>query len=120
MELGFASMAKSVPDAPADRTPKKRALRKLPVAELSPDDLPAIFGRNLRVARVKRGLTLAEVAEAIETTPQYVSLIENGKKNVTLGTMKKLAEIAGCDLSDMIRLAVDGGKPSSDAQSESD
>lgn len=100
-------MAKSVPPGSADYLPKKRAPRKPPTSEIPPDDLHAVFGRNLRLARLKSGLTLIQVAETAGITFQHLSRIENGKKNVTLEMMKKLAAVIDHDVSGMLRLAHD-------------
>ena len=47
-----------------------------------PDDLVAIFGANLKTARMKAGLTQAKLAEQSGLLQQYVSLVESGKQNV--------------------------------------
>ena len=98
-------MAKSVPPSSTDSPPKKPAPRQLPTAELPPDDLQAIFGQNVRIARLKRGLTQVEVADATGMSLTYVSKIENGEKNVTLDTMKKLAVVLDLDLGRLFRQA---------------
>ncbi len=95
-------MAKSVPPGSADTSPKKRAPRQLPTSDLPPDNLQAIFGRNLRVARLRKGMTLAELAEAVGTSVPYLSQVENGEKNVTLDTMRKLAAAIGQDVRTML------------------
>ena len=96
-------MAKRVPDAPADKQPKKRALHQPPTPELPPDDWQAIFGHCVRTARLKRGLTQAEVAELAGMNLTYLGKIENGEKNVTLDTVKKLATVLDLDLSGLFR-----------------
>ena len=106
-------MAKSVPPGSVDHLPKKRAPRQLPTADLPPDNLQAIFGQNLKIARLKCGLTQMELAEAAGMSNRYVSEVELGKINVTLYTMKKLAEVVSHDVSEMIRLAQDEEKPPS-------
>ena len=47
--------------------------------EPDPDDLVAIFGANLKAARMKAGLTQAQLAERSGLLQQYVSLVEIGK-----------------------------------------
>lgn len=105
-------MAKSVPPGSADHPPKKRAPRQLPTAELPPDDLQAIFGQNLKIARLKRGMTLAELSEAADMNQSYLSKVENGERNITLATMKKLAAVVECDVIHMLQLASDDEEPS--------
>jgi len=83
--------------------PKRRPrAAKLGQAEPLPGDLQALFGQNLRSARVKQNKTQAELAEAAGLTPQYVSKIEDGKINVTLDTMKKLATVLHHTVSEMV------------------
>ena len=95
-------MAKRVPDAPPDKPPKKRAPRQLPDAEPASDDLQAIFGRNLKVARLKRGMTLVELADAAGMQFSSISRIENGTMNVTLKTIKRLATVMNLDVRAML------------------
>lgn len=81
-----------------------------------PGDLQARFGRSLRSARVKQNMTQLELAEAAGFTHQYVSKIEEGQINVTLDTMKKLAEVLDHEVSELLRRAerAVGQDPSSD------
>src|SRR3979490_2781204 len=48
--------------------------------------LVALFGANLRAARLKLGFTQARPAEQSGLLQQYVSLVESGRQNVTLTT----------------------------------
>lgn len=98
-------MAKRVPPGSGDKPPKKPAPRQPPNTEPAFDDLQAIFGQNLKIARLKREMTLVELAEAAGMQFSYVSRIENGEKNVTLDTMKRLAAVVGLDVSAMLRLS---------------
>jgi transcriptional regulator with XRE-family HTH domain len=62
------------------------------------DDIVATFGANVKVARLKMGLTQAQLAEAAGLLQQYVSLVESGKQNVTLTTAKALAKVVNRDV----------------------
>jgi transcriptional regulator with XRE-family HTH domain len=68
-----------------------------------PDDLRSVFGENLRGARIKAGLTQAQLAERTSLTQQYVSLVEAGHQNITLGTMTALARVVGQDVRALLR-----------------
>ena len=96
-------MAKRVPDVPADKPPKRRAPRQLPDAEPASDDLQAIFGQNLKIARLKRGMTLIELADAVDMHFSSVSQIEHGATNITLRTMKRLAAVMDLDVRAMLQ-----------------
>ncbi len=65
--------------------------------------LQLVFGKNLRAARLARGLTQAEIAKVTGVPQQHLSLIEVGKQNVTLRTMVLLSEVVGCSVSDLLR-----------------
>jgi DNA-binding XRE family transcriptional regulator len=67
------------------------------------DDLLAIFGENLRRARLAADLSQVELASQTGLTQQYLSLIEAGQKNVTLRTMMTLAKVLGQDVSTMLQ-----------------
>src|SRR5260370_12326306 len=75
----------------ARRAPRVPPKRDEPV----PDDLRTVFGQNLRAARVKTGLTQAQLAERTGLTQQYVSWVESGHANITLATMTGLARVVG-------------------------
>ena len=67
------------------------------------DDLRTVFGTNLREARIKAGLTQAELADRTGLTQQYVSLVEAGHQNITIDTMAALARVIGRDVSALLR-----------------
>lgn len=50
------------------------------------------IGDELRSARGRVGLTQREVAERIGTTAPYLSAIENGRENLTIGQLWAIAE----------------------------
>jgi transcriptional regulator with XRE-family HTH domain len=71
--------------------------------EPDPDDLVAVFGANLKAARLKLGLTQGQVAEAAGLLQQYISLIESGRQNITLTTAQVLARVVERNVRDMLR-----------------
>jgi len=52
------------------------------------------LGTNLRTARLRRNLTIADVAEKIGTGPRAVSDAEKGKISTLLSPMEELADPA--------------------------
>lgn len=74
-------------------------------------DLRSVFGRNLRAARRKAGLTQAELGERTGLTQQYVSHVEAGHQNITIETMVALARIVGQEVSDLLRRSRGRTKP---------
>jgi transcriptional regulator with XRE-family HTH domain len=81
----------------------KRSVDDLHPEEPDPDDLVAVFGANLKAARIKRGLTQAQLADRAGLLQPYVSLLEAGRQNVTLTTAQALAKVVHQDVSDMVR-----------------
>jgi transcriptional regulator with XRE-family HTH domain len=72
------------------------------------EDLLTVFAASLKAARIKSGWTQAQLAERAGLLQQYVSLIEQGKQNVTLTTAQVLARVLRQDVSDMLRGAAPG------------
>ena len=66
------------------------------------DDIVSTFGSNLKAARLKMGLTQAQLAEAAGLLQQYVSLVESGKQNVTLTTAETLAKVVNRDVRTLL------------------
>jgi transcriptional regulator with XRE-family HTH domain len=50
------------------------------------------FGREIRRRREALGLTLEQLAEKAELTPNYIGTIENGKRDPSLSTVLSLAK----------------------------
>lgn len=67
------------------------------------DDLRKVFGQNTRAARIKAGLTQAQLAERTGLTQQYVFLVEAGHQNIAIDTMAALARVIGRDVSALLR-----------------
>jgi len=60
-------------------------------------------GENkIRVWREHRGLSAKALAEAAEISPPYLSEIENGKKEGSVSTYKKIAEALKLTVDDLI------------------
>ena len=62
-----------------------------------------LFGENLRLARLRAGLTQQELAAKANIRQAHVSQIEGGKLNPMLMTMVVLAEAVGKDLPTLLR-----------------
>jgi transcriptional regulator with XRE-family HTH domain len=66
------------------------------------DDLAVRFGRRLREVRTQAGLSQESLAAAAGLARNFVSMIETGKRNVTLATVAKLARALGCRMADLM------------------
>ena len=69
-----------------------RRQRARGTAENAEDQLLTAFGRKVREARERTGLTRAQLGEMTGLAPSYLHEIENEGANVTLKTLAKLAE----------------------------
>ncbi|MDD5092243.1 MAG: helix-turn-helix transcriptional regulator [Candidatus Wallbacteria bacterium] len=50
------------------------------------------IAQRLREARIRKGLTQEQLAEMAGITPEYVSMLERGKRNMTVVVLFSLAE----------------------------
>ena len=60
------------------------------------------FGGALRALRRERRLSLQEVSTATGISASFLSLIENGKSDITLGRLMKLAGFYDVHVSDLL------------------
>jgi transcriptional regulator with XRE-family HTH domain len=81
---------------------KTRRSRKIAGDDRSAE-LRALFGANLRRARQKADLTQEDVRARTGIRQHYVSEVENGAHNVTLGTMASLADAVGVEVRHLLR-----------------
>jgi transcriptional regulator with XRE-family HTH domain len=69
------------------------------------------FGRKVRALRQELGLTIEELAERAELSPNHVSAVERGKKNPGLETIHALAGALGVSAD----VLVNGGRPAGES-----
>ncbi|MBR1425612.1 helix-turn-helix transcriptional regulator [bacterium] len=58
---------------------------------MAEDDILKTFGLNVKIARLKKNLTQAQLAEILNIHEKHVCKIETGHQNVTLKTLSKIA-----------------------------
>jgi transcriptional regulator with XRE-family HTH domain len=60
-----------------------------------------VVGRELKDSRHALGLTQAEVAKRLGVSPSYISAVEAGRRNLTLGQLANIANAMrlGIDVS---------------------
>lgn len=63
---------------------------------------PVTLADGLRSARLERKLSLAEVAEATNISTSFLSLVERGKSDITIGRLVRLVEFYGVSLVDLV------------------
>jgi transcriptional regulator with XRE-family HTH domain len=60
------------------------------------------LGQSIRAIRKARNLSLSEVAEATNISPSFLSLVENGKSDITIGRLTRLAEFYKVTFADLL------------------
>lgn len=55
-------------------------------------DIKKAFGRNIVKERKKRGLTQVDLSVMLGTSDKYIGKIENGKTNLGIVNVQKLAQ----------------------------
>ena len=70
-------------------SPTKKATQAPPAASSS---VETSLGQRLRDIRKARGLSLAGVAHSTSISPSFLSLVELGKSDITIGRLTRLAE----------------------------
>lgn len=66
---------------------------------------PLLIGKRIRHRRKALRLTLDQVGERVGLSPSAVSLIETGKREPRVSTVVALAEVLGCEVSDLLSTA---------------
>src|SRR6478735_11539378 len=69
-------------------------------AELSDDEVvdSLTIGRRIRQLRTQRGMTLDELAAAVDRAPSQLSMIENGRREPKLTQLRAIARALGVQL----------------------
>jgi transcriptional regulator with XRE-family HTH domain len=66
-------------------------------------DMRALVGGNVRRIRQKKGLTQEQFSEKSGFTQQYISGLEQGRRNPTVVTLFELASALGVSHMDLVR-----------------
>ena len=69
-----------------------------------PVSSPAALGRNLRRARLERGLSLRALARRLDVSPSLVSQIETGRNQPSVRTLYAMVTELGVSLDDVFQL----------------
>ena len=63
---------------------------------------PVQLGQAIRSARERRGISLRELARRVNVSPSFVSQVELGKANPSVGTLYTLVTVLGTTLDELI------------------
>ncbi|CAN7683272.1 helix-turn-helix transcriptional regulator [Pararhizobium sp. LjRoot235] len=66
-------------------------------------DMRKLVGRNFARLRREKGLTQEEVSARAGFSQQYLSGLEQGKRNPSIVTLYELAQALGVDHMDLVR-----------------
>jgi transcriptional regulator with XRE-family HTH domain len=66
-------------------------------------DMRKLVGRNVRRIRLRKGLTQEQFAEISGFSQQYISGLEQGRRNPTVVTLYELASALGVSHMELLR-----------------
>ena len=66
-------------------------------------EISSKLGQNLKRIRNKKKMSQGDIARALKVHRAYVSGVENGKRNPTLATIKKLADALGVSADELLK-----------------
>lgn len=69
---------------------------------LSKTELLKKFGLNVKIERLKKGLTQEQLAELMNIHLTYIARIETGKINMSLGKILELANTLNIDINKLL------------------
>jgi transcriptional regulator with XRE-family HTH domain len=61
------------------------------------------LGQRLKARRIELGLYQERVAKACKLSPSYLSQLEAGLRNPTIGVLYRLGKVLGVKLEDLFR-----------------
>lgn len=78
------------------------------------NDLHILVGRNMRTARIALGCNQQDFAEKAGFTQQYISLVEKGQTNLSLGNLRRIAAALNQDAASLLKPS-DSGAPDTES-----
>ena len=61
------------------------------------------LGQNIKRIRLRRKMSQGDICRKLNMDRSYMSAIESGKKNVTLGILEKLANALGVSADELLK-----------------
>ncbi|TAM01104.1 MAG: XRE family transcriptional regulator [Paraburkholderia sp.] len=65
-------------------------------------DVQQLFGSNVRRIRHAKGLTQEKLAEAADLHPNYISSVERGERNISIGNIERIAKALGVTMAELV------------------
>lgn len=61
------------------------------------------FGENMKKIRLEKGMSQGDICRTLSLDRAYISNVENGKQNLTLSTMEKVAKVLGVSVDILLK-----------------
>ena len=61
------------------------------------------LGDNIKKIRTRKGMSQGDICRALDMDRGYMSAIENGKKNITLQQLERLAQALGVSVDKLLK-----------------
>ena len=61
------------------------------------------FGDNMKRIRTEKGMSQGDICRELGLDRAYISNVENGKQNLTLSTMEKVAKVLGVSVGQLLK-----------------
>ena len=61
------------------------------------------LGDNIKKIRTRKGMSQGDICRALDMDRGYMSAIENGKKNVTISQLERLAQALGVSVDKLLK-----------------
>ena len=61
------------------------------------------FGENMKKIRLEKSMSQGDICRALSLDRAYISNVENGKQNLTISTMEKVAKVLGVSVDQLLK-----------------
>mgnify|MGYP001588869953 len=61
------------------------------------------LGKNIKKIRTQKGMSQGDICRALDMDRGYMSAIENGKKNITISQLERLAQALGVSSNKLLK-----------------
>ena len=69
---------------------------------MNKEELLKIFGKNVKIERIKQDLTQEKLSEIMNVSQNYIASIECGHENMSLGKVLELSHYLKVDISKLL------------------
>ena len=61
------------------------------------------LGENIKKIRTRKGMSQGDICRALDMDRGYMSAIENGRKNITISQLERLAQALGVSVDKLLK-----------------